>query len=212
MSVRSSLLRSTVKRTVDVAGALVLSIPAIPIVAAAGALVWLRSPGPLFFRSMRETREGRPFAMLKLRTMVVDAEERLEHALAASPARREEWARYRRLSEDPRIVPGIGRMLREWSVDELPQLWNVLRGEMSLVGPRPLELDVARRLPPGLMGTRRRVRPGMTGLWQVSGRSEVELETLCAIDAEYVNRWSLRSDLAILLRTPAAVLSRRGAY
>jgi lipopolysaccharide/colanic/teichoic acid biosynthesis glycosyltransferase len=212
VSVRSSLVGLAIKRTADVAGALALGVPALPIVVVAGALVWLRSPGPFFFRSMRETRDGKPFAMLKLRTMVADAEERLERALAASPARRDEWVRYRRLADDPRIVPGPGRVLRQWSVDELPQLWNVLRGEMSLVGPRPLELDVGRRLPPALMQARRRVRPGMTGLWQVSGRSEVDLESLCAIDAEYVQGWSLRTDLAILLRTPAAVLSRRGAY
>jgi len=212
VNVRSSLLASALKRGVDLAGALVLGGPAFVVVVVAGTLVWLRSPGPLLFRSMRETRDGKPFAMLKLRTMVVDAEEQLERALAASPARRDEWVRYRRLTEDPRVVPGVGRVLRQWSVDELPQLWNVLRGEMSLVGPRPLELDVASRLPSGPMRTRRLVRPGMTGLWQVSGRSEVDLEALCAIDAEYVQRWSLRSDLEILFRTPAAVLSRRGAY
>lgn len=212
MSALASRSRRTLKRTVDVAGALLLSIPALPIVVVAGALVWLRSPGPFLFRSVRETRDGKPFVMLKLRTMVVDAEERLERALEASPARREEWVRYRRLTGDPRVVPGVGRVIRQWSVDEIPQLWNVLRGEMSLVGPRPLELEVAQHLPPALMQTRRRVRPGMTGLWQVSGRSEVDLEALCLIDAKYVQGWSLRSDLAILLRTPAAVLSRRGAF
>lgn len=212
MSVRPSLLRSAIERTADVAGALALGVVALPIVVVAAAMVRLRSPGPVLFRSMRETRGGRPFSMLKLRTMVVDAEVQLERALAASPARGDEWVRYRRLTDDPRIVPGVGRLLRQWSIDELPQLWNVLRGEMSLVGPRPLELDVARRLPLALMRTRRLVRPGMTGLWQVSGRSEVDLEALCVIDAEYVRRRSLRADLAILLRTPAAVLSRRGAY
>ena len=212
MTAHHSRIRSALERTVDVTGALILAIPALPVVAVAGALVWLRSPGPVLFRSMRETRDGKPFAMFKLRTMVVDAEERLERALAASPERRDEWVRYRRLADDPRIVRGVGRALRQWSVDELPQLWNVLRGEMSLVGPRPLELEVARQLPTGLVQTRRMVRSGMTGHWQVSGRSEVDLEALCVIDAEYVRRRSLRGDFAILLRTPAAVLSRRGAY
>ena len=212
MSVRTPRLQWALERFVHITGALVAGVAAVPIVVLAAAIVRLRSPGPIFFRSMRETQGGKPFAMLKLRTMVVDAEVQLERALAASPARRDEWVRYRRLADDPRIVPGVGKLLRQWSIDELPQLWNVLRGEMSLVGPRPLELDVARRLPLALLRTRRLVRPGMTGLWQVSGRSEVDLEALCAIDAEYVRRRSVRADLAILLRTPGAVLSRRGAY
>jgi len=199
------------KRLLDVLLAMILLPLAAPIVLAGALLVRLRSPGPAFVRQLREGRDGRPFAMLKLRTMFADAPDRLAAVVAGSPALRDEWARYRCLRHDPRVVPVVGHALRRSSVDELPQLWNVLRGEMSIVGPRPLELDVVPTLPVEAVATRRRVRPGMTGLWQVSGRSEHDLHRLCALDVRYVEAWSLRLDVAILLRTPAAVLGGRGA-
>jgi len=208
VNVRSSLLASALKRGVDLAGALVLGGPAFVVVVVAGTLVWLRSPGPLLFRSMRETRDGKPFAMLKLRTMVVDAEEQLERALAASPARRDEWVRYRRLTEDPRVVPGVGRVLRQWSVDELPQLWNVLRGEMTLVGPRPLPVDPSSFGPAD--SERHAVRPGITGYWQVSGGNGLTYREMIKLDLAYLHNWSLWLDIRLLLRTAPALLHRAG--
>lgn len=201
-----------VKRLIDATVALLLLPLAVPVLLVAGALVRWHSPGPALLRQLREGMGGRPFLLLKLRTMHVDADARLEELLQSSPETREEWRRFRRLAHDPRIVPRVGAPLRRWSIDELPQLWNVLRGDMSLVGPRPLELEVVQERSADTLAVRRRVRPGMSGLWQVSGRSEHDLDALCGIDARYVEEWSLAKDLAILGRTPRAVLSRRGAY
>jgi lipopolysaccharide/colanic/teichoic acid biosynthesis glycosyltransferase len=200
------------KRAADVAGAAVLLVVAAPLLAACAALVKRRSPGPALLAQRREGLGGRPFTLWKLRTMHADAARMLDAHLARHPAAREEWARYRRLTDDPRVVPGIGRWLRRTSLDELPQLWNVLRGDMSLVGPRPFELEALDTLPPETRRLRASVRPGLTGLWQVSGRSEIDVRGMAAIDADYVRRWSLWLDLRILLRTPRAVVGGHGAY
>jgi lipopolysaccharide/colanic/teichoic acid biosynthesis glycosyltransferase len=201
-----------VKRAADVVGAALLLAAALPLVAACAALVRRRSAGPVLLAQPREGLGGRPFTLWKLRSMHVDADRMLAEHLARHPAAREEWATYRRLANDPRVIPGIGRWIRRTSVDELPQLWNVLRGDMSLVGPRPFELDALDALPPEARRLRASVRPGLTGLWQVSGRSEIDVRRMAAIDAEYVRRWSLWLDLRILARTPAAILGGRGAY
>lgn len=174
--------------------------------------MWLVSPGTVLFRQWRVGRMGQPFAMLKLRTMWPRAEELLAAHLEHSPIDASDWLRYRRLRHDPRILPYVGRFLRASSIDELPQLWNVVRGDMSLVGPRPLELGVADAYDRSIRDLRQQVRPGITGLWQVSGRSDLDIETLLAMDARYVAEWSLRRDFDILWRTPYAVISRRGAY
>ena len=121
-------------------------------------------------------------------------------------------AQYGRLTTDPRVLPGVGRFLRRTSLDELPQLVNVIRGEMSLVGPRPLPAAVLACLPPAEVAIRASVPPGLTGLWQVSGRSDHDLAALVGIDCEYVRSWSLALDLRILVRTPLAVVTGRGAY
>jgi lipopolysaccharide/colanic/teichoic acid biosynthesis glycosyltransferase len=199
------------KRIVDVVGALALLILTAPILAA--AIVWIRarSHGSPIFRQIREGRYGQRFTMFKLRTMYENSEHSLPELLADDRIRAE-WELYRRIKGDPRIIPGVGRWLRRTSLDELPQLWNVLRGDMSLVGPRPLEIEVADALPRRTMALRRTVRPGITGLWQVSGRSDHDLATLCSIDVEYVEHRSLRLDFLILARTAGAVFSGRGAY
>jgi lipopolysaccharide/colanic/teichoic acid biosynthesis glycosyltransferase len=196
----------------DVVGASLLLIIAAPMLAVCAIAIRVRSPGAVVYCQVREGRGTRPFVMFKLRTMYADAEARLHIMLESSVTLREEWSSYRRLRADPRIVGRVGRWLRQSSVDELPQLWNVLRGDMSLVGPRPLELDVAGAFPSEVRRCRASVRPGMTGLWQISGRSDIDIGTLMAIDCQYVETWSLAGDIAILLRTPAAVVSRRGAY
>lgn len=203
---------SVVRRGLDVVLAAALLALVAPVIALLMLAVRLASPGPSVFRQVREGRDGRLFVMLKLRTMHVDAARILDEHLAANPAARVEWERYFRLTQDPRIIPGIGPFLRRSSLDELPQLWNILRGEMSLVGPRPLQAEPLAALRPEFRALRCTVRPGLTGLWQISGRSETDLRGLEELDAMYLRTRSLAGDLRILARTPAAVLSGRGSY
>jgi exopolysaccharide biosynthesis polyprenyl glycosylphosphotransferase len=194
------------KRTFDIIGATILLVVLSPLLVAITLAVKLSSRGPTLFRSMRRGIGQRPFACLKFRTMHTDAEERqadLEDLNEASGA-------LFKIREDPRLTP-VGRLLRRFSLDELPQLVNVLRGEMSLVGPRPLpERDYA--MLEEWHRKRYLVLPGITGLWQVSGRSELDFDDLVHLDFIYLERWSLALDLTILLKTVPAVLLRRGAY
>jgi len=198
------------KRALDIIGAgvgLVLLAPFFLIV----ALMVRADGGPAFFAHQRVGRGGKLFGCLKFRSMVVDSQARLEALLANDPAARAEWEATRKLKNDPRITR-IGRFLRSTSLDELPQLINVLRGEMSLVGPRPVQEAEIDRYYGASAAHYMAVRPGITGLWQVSGRSETSYESRVALDVAYVSRPSLLADLSILLRTPVAVLSRRGAH
>ncbi|HEX3511589.1 MAG TPA: sugar transferase [Solirubrobacteraceae bacterium] len=194
------------KRTFDIIGASVLLALLSPLLIAIVLAVRLTSRGPIVFRSMRRGIGQRPFACLKFRTMHTDAEERqadLEELNEASGA-------LFKIRHDPRLT-SVGRILRRFSLDELPQLINVLRGEMSLVGPRPLpERDYA--MLDDWHRKRYLVLPGITGLWQVSGRSELDFDDLVHLDFIYLERWSLALDLSILLKTVPAVLMRRGAY
>jgi exopolysaccharide biosynthesis polyprenyl glycosylphosphotransferase len=194
------------KRTFDVIGATVLMVLLSPLLLALTLAVLVSSRGPIFFRSVRRGIGQRPFPCLKFRTMHTDAEEQqadLEELNEASGA-------LFKIREDPRLTP-VGRFLRRFSLDELPQLINVLRGEMSLVGPRPLpERDYA--MLEDWHRKRYLVLPGITGLWQVSGRSELDFDDLVHLDFLYLERWSLALDLTILLKTIPAVISRRGAY
>jgi Undecaprenyl-phosphate galactose phosphotransferase WbaP len=175
-----------------------------------GILVKLDSPGPIFYGHRRIGRNNSTFRAWKLRTMQVNSDEVLRDALAADPALRNEWYRDRKLRRDPRVTR-IGRILRRASFDELPQLWNVLRGEMSLVGPRPI---VEEEVP--IYGCHFplycRVAPGITGLWQVSGRNTVGVVDRVRLDAYYVRNWSPWLDLHILARTVRAVMAGNGAY
>ena len=198
------------KRALDIIGAglgLVLLSPFFLIV----ALMVRADGGPAFFAHQRVGRGGKLFGCLKFRSMVIDSQARLEALLASDPAARAEWEATRKLKNDPRITR-IGRFLRATSLDELPQLINVLRGEMSLVGPRPVQVAEIDRYYGASAAHYMAVRPGITGLWQVSGRSETSYESRVALDVSYVSRPSMLTDLSILLRTPVAVLSRRGAH
>ncbi len=194
------------KRTFDVAGSLALMVLAVPIAIVTALAVKLHDGGPVLFRQTRVGRDGRPFSCLKVRSMVVDAEA-LKTDLESGQERSSVLFK---MTDDPRITKP-GKIIRRLSIDELPQLWNVFRGQMSLVGPRPpLPGEVAKYGED--MVRRLRVRPGMTGLWQVSGRSDLSWEETVRLDLYYVDNWSMVQDLAILFRTFSAVLSSRGAY
>jgi exopolysaccharide biosynthesis polyprenyl glycosylphosphotransferase len=173
----------------------------LPLVALA---IKLDSRGPVFFKQDRMGRRGQRFRVYKLRTMVVDAEQRVEELRPRS-----DHAAWLLLDHDPRVTR-VGRLLRLTSADELPQLWNVLRGEMSLVGPRPMPLDTDRQID-GWGRRRLDLKPGITGLWQVLGRTSISFEEMIKLDYLYVTNWSLWSDIRLLLRTVFVVLGRRGA-
>jgi lipopolysaccharide/colanic/teichoic acid biosynthesis glycosyltransferase len=194
------------KRGLDLISAALLTIFLSPLLLVTALLVKLTSRGPVFHRGIRPGMHERPFNCFKFRTMYVGAEQEQEHL---EPHNEQTGAIFK-LRDDPRVTP-VGRLLRRFSIDELPQLFNVLRGEMSLVGPRPLPVRDFERLEDW---HRRRylVLPGMTGLWQVSGRSDLGFDDLVKLDFLYIERWSPFVDLAIIFRTIPAVLRRRGAY
>ena len=193
------------KRALDVLGALSLLICSAPVLALAGLAIRLDSSGPVLFSQLRCGRDGRRFRLWKLRTMTTDAEARKRALLHLN----EMDGPVFKIRRDPRVTR-VGRVLRRFSLDEIPQLWNVLRGDMSLVGPRPPLPDEVIQY-----GPRERLRlsvpPGLTGLWQVSGRSELRFEEWMRLDLEYVERASLALDVRILARTVPAVLRGRGA-
>lgn len=199
---RPSLL---VKAIFDRAASAVWLVLTLPLMLLVAAFVKLSSPGPVLFVQQRGGLNGRGFPMLKFRTMRVGAEEEREALVAAN----EMDGPVFKLSQDPRVTP-LGRILRRSSIDELPQLVNVLLGHMSLVGPRPLPLVETRHLE-GVHRRRLSVRPGITCLWQVSGRNDLTFEEWMALDLQYIDHWSLGLDFAILLRTIPALLSGRGA-
>jgi len=192
-----------VKRMIDVAGSLALIVLLAPLMLVVMALIRLTSSGPAVFVQKRIGFRGREFGMYKFRTMIVNAEE-LQGQLA------DEGAMYFKLMDDPRVTR-IGRFLRKSSIDELPQLFNVLEGTMSLVGPRPLLVSDLDHFPLRAQMRRFSMLPGITGLWQVSGRSATSDEDRMRLDREYVNHWSLGLDFVILLKTIGAVISGRGA-
>lgn len=198
------------KRAVDLFAALAGGALLLPVVAAIAALVRLTSPGPAFFGHRRIGRDGREFLAWKFRTMVRHADEVLRLSLRDDPALRSEWIEHRKLRHDPRVT-WLGDILRRTSLDELPQLWNVIRGEMSLVGPRPIvELEAERYGPKYALY--RKVRPGLTGLWQVSGRNNTTYAERVQFDEYYVRNWSVWLDLYILGRTVKVILTGEGAY
>jgi exopolysaccharide production protein ExoY len=203
--------RGALKRGFDVCFAAVALLLATPILAAVAVMIWVCDGHPVVFGHVRLGRHGRPFRCLKLRTMRRDGDALLGELLARSPEARAEWAATRKLQDDPRVLGRFGRFLRRWSLDELPQLWNVLRGEMSLVGPRPIVADELVHYD-GQARWYFAVRPGLTGPWQVAGRSDTGYGRRVALDVQYAKAPSLRRDLGILVRTASTVLACRGAY
>jgi lipopolysaccharide/colanic/teichoic acid biosynthesis glycosyltransferase len=203
--------RSLAKRIIDVTGAVAGLVLLSPLMLVIAVLIRLDSPGPIFFRQRRMGLGGKVFWFLKFRTMAADAEHRIGELEALNEAACGVLFKIRR---DPRVTP-LGRVLRRSSLDELPQLLNVLRGEMSLVGPRPLQMRDCERLEqvdPDGFALRLTVLPGLTGAWQVGGRSETDCQGMMRLDLDYVERWSLALDLQILCKTVGAVLRGRGAY
>jgi exopolysaccharide production protein ExoY len=198
-----------VKRAFDVIGSLILLALALPVFLLI-ALILLFLGGSVFYGHQRIGAGGAPFKCLKFRTMVRNGDQVLAATLASDPVARAEWEAKRKLVNDPRVTR-VGRVLRKTSLDELPQLINVLRGDMSLVGPRPIVREEENKYGENLIYYLA-VRPGITGLWQVSGRSNTSFEQRVALDRFYVERWSLRDDFLILLRTVAVLLARDGAF
>jgi len=201
---RLSPTQAALKRSFDLVIGMIAAVLTLPIMLVVAVLIPLTSRGSILFRQTRVTKDGRPFTVLKFRTMVRDPEAALRGKLIdlTKP--------FFKLRDDPRLTP-LGRVLRATSLDELPQLWNVLRGDMSLVGPRPLPVEqVAANLE--LLEPRHEVRAGLTGWWQINGRSEVEVERALQMDLFYIENWSLSLDLYILLKTFGILIASRGAY
>jgi len=206
----ASPFKQGVKRAFDIVVALLLVVVFAPLCLVVSLLV-KRDGGPILFAHERVGRGGRIFKCLKFRTMVPDADKRLDEVLAGDPEAREQWACMRKLKHDPRVTR-IGAYLRATSIDELPQLINVVIGDMSLVGPRPMVRGELSAYESGEHACYPLVRPGLTGLWQVSGRSHIPSEQRKHLDALYVRNWTLWGDVIILIRTIPAVIARHGAY
>ncbi len=198
--------RAVAKRTFDVCTAAILCVVLAPFMAGAALAVRLTSPGPIFFAQERVGRDGELFKVLKFRTMVVDAEELLENVRHLNEANGPLF----KIKDDPRITKA-GKLLRKTSIDELPQLINVIKGEMSLVGPRPALPSERDQWDPSLLN-RLRVQPGITGMWQVNGRSDADDGDYGQLDLYYVDNWTLATDVLILVRTVPAVLLQKGAH
>ncbi len=199
-----------IKRCADVLLVLVSTPLTLLVLGMVSAMVMLSSPGPIFYSHRRIRKSGAFFSMWKFRTMCVNSAEVLEEYLAQHPEARSEWNKTHKLRNDPRITP-IGSFLRRYSLDELPQLWNVLVGQMSLVGPRPIVAAEVEKYG-NSFSCYCRVKPGLTGLWQVSGRSELSYDARVALDCAYVEHWSLQKDVRILLKTFASVVNQDGAF
>ncbi|WP_241491876.1 sugar transferase [Sphingomonas endophytica] len=197
-------------RALDVTLAVIALIVLAPLMLIIAAVIYVLDPGPVIFAHQRIGRGGRSFPCLKFRSMVTDADARLRQLLESSAEAREEWERDHKLRDDPRVI-GIGRFLRKTSLDELPQLWNVVRGDMSLVGPRPIVVGEISRYG-RYFEHYCAVRPGITGLWQVGGRNDVSYRRRVAYDVTYSRLRSCAMNVKIIAYTVPSVLFQRGSY
>ena len=213
VAVRSGLLDARsrkIKRVSDIVLSLLLMVLALPVALLIALAIAIETRGPVFFGHTRIGKGGRRFRMWKFRSMVADADLVLKKHLEEDRDHLSEWLRTRKLKCDPRVTR-VGRLLRRSSLDELPQLWNVLRGDMSMIGPRPIvEEEIAKYGP--VFSLYSRVKPGLTGLWQVSGRNDTSYRERIALDAQYIRNWSIRGDVAVLLKTVRVVICGHGAY
>jgi Undecaprenyl-phosphate galactose phosphotransferase WbaP len=198
------------KRLIDLVLCVIAAVPVIPMTLIIALAIKLTSKGPVFYGHLRSGKNGKLFKTWKFRTMVVDAEERLQAILAADPVARSEWEANRKFEHDPRITP-VGRFLRKTSLDEVPQLWNIFIGQMSFVGPRPVTEGEL-----GKYGNRAAyilsVKPGLSGMWQISGRSNTGYEQRIMLDSYYFQNWSIWLDVWITIKTVGVVLKGKGAY
>jgi exopolysaccharide production protein ExoY len=207
---RTGPVGGAIKRSVDVVVALFALLLFLPLFAIIAALIKWWDRGPVFYVHKRIGYGARPFACLKFRTMVADGDEVLRAHLRSSPAAAQEWAETRKLKSDPRVTE-LGMILRKSSIDELPQLINVLRGDMSLVGPRPIVPDEAKMYGQQFEAYLRS-RPGLTGPWQISGRNDQTYANRVSMDCHYVEHWSLWRDVVIIVKTVPVLLTTRGSY
>lgn len=200
------------KRFMDYALGIPLFIFCGPILILCACWIMAVNRGNPFYCQVREGRGGKKFKVWKLRTMYMNAEQLLHHYLDDNPQAKAEWQQFFKLKDDPRILPGIGNLLRKTSLDELPQLWNVLCGEMSLVGPRPFPHYHLEQFNDDFRKVRRSVMPGMTGLWQVTARSDGDLSVQENLDTYYIRNWSIWLDISLLAKTALVVMNGKGAY
>jgi lipopolysaccharide/colanic/teichoic acid biosynthesis glycosyltransferase len=199
------LWQRSAKRILDIVGAVIGLILSAPIIAVSALAIKLDSPGPIFFTQERAGENGKPFRFIKLRTMVSGAEKKVHEVLGDNPLSGPVF----KIPNDPRVTR-VGRLLRRWSLDELPQFWNVLRGEMSLVGPRPEECWVVDQYD-DRQRIRLTVKPGLTGPMQVSGRGELDMEARLELELDYIEHYKFWRDISILFRSIPAILSGQGA-
>lgn len=201
---------SWAKRFFDIVGAVIILVLSAPLMMVVALLIILDSPGKVLYRQQRVGQGGLPFKMLKFRSMYSPSDEKLENLLEDNPHYRVNWQQYQKLLKDPRLTP-VGRIIRRLSIDELPQLWNVLKGEMSLVGPRPIlqeQVDIYG----DALNLYILSRPGITGLWQINGRNLISFSERVRWDEYYINHWNLMLDIYILARSIGVVLRGEGAY
>ncbi|MBD3844631.1 lipopolysaccharide/colanic/teichoic acid biosynthesis glycosyltransferase [Bosea sp. OAE752] len=204
-----SSMRSIVKRAIDIAAGVALVLLLAPLMLLIAALIRAGDGGPALFKQPRIGRSGKGFRCLKFRTMAINADEALQHLLASDAVAAQEWAESQKLTYDPRITP-VGAFLRRSSLDELPQLFNIIAGEMSFVGPRPIVAAERERYGEAFSHCFS-VPPGLTGLWQISGRSDCSYATRVSLDSQYASEWHLLLDAKILVKTVPAVLMQRGS-
>jgi len=203
--------RLFIRRIIEILLALILLPFLIPLIGIIGIIIKLDSKGPIFYKQERVGKGGKPFKIFKFRTMFVDADKRLAEILSKDPEAKAEWEKYYKLKNDPRVTR-VGKFLRRYSLDELPQIFNVIKGDMSFIGPRPVLQEELDKYYGESKFYYMSVKPGITGLWQVMGRNELDYETRVRLDVWYVVNWSLWLDLIILLKTIWVVFKGKGAF